>query len=280
MPDGEGVHLAPPLHGVHDGGEVVLHLELARRHQGLHRGEGLEELPVPDPEPAHVRGLPPGQGGGQLLRRVGVPHGLDGDVGVLPAVRLHRPLGPLLLGRGVGGPLEAQLDRLLALRPRATAPVSPPPRHSGQGHPRAPRAPAPAARTIRPASTAPTGQALVSHCSRSFSCAGPSVSWFTEMLLDVHGHPPMDRTRLPGLLAALERWDSRFLLADLGASDTGWVHVPEVGTGRRATSSAPRWWPAPRPVPGLLLRQSRPRPGGARGDGAPPQGAAGDRSGP
>ena len=48
------------------------------------------------------------------------------------------------------------------------------------------------------------------------------------MLLDVHGHPPPDRSRLPGLLAALERWDSRLLLSDLGARDTGWVHVPEV----------------------------------------------------
>ncbi|HEX2325154.1 MAG TPA: amidohydrolase family protein [Chloroflexota bacterium] len=48
------------------------------------------------------------------------------------------------------------------------------------------------------------------------------------MLLDVHGHPPPDRSRLPGLLAALERWDSRLLLSDLGARDTGWVHAPEV----------------------------------------------------
>ena len=48
------------------------------------------------------------------------------------------------------------------------------------------------------------------------------------MLLDVHGHPSIDRSRLPDLIAALERWDARLLLADLGASDGGWLHDPEV----------------------------------------------------
>jgi predicted TIM-barrel fold metal-dependent hydrolase len=52
------------------------------------------------------------------------------------------------------------------------------------------------------------------------------------MLLDVHGHPPLDRSRLPALLAALERWDARLLLSDLGATDGGWLHDPEVAHWR------------------------------------------------
>jgi predicted TIM-barrel fold metal-dependent hydrolase len=52
------------------------------------------------------------------------------------------------------------------------------------------------------------------------------------MLLDVHGHPPIDRSRLPGLLAALERWNARLLLSDLGAAAGGWVHDPEVAHWR------------------------------------------------
>ncbi|MGH2351138.1 MAG: amidohydrolase family protein, partial [Chloroflexota bacterium] len=49
------------------------------------------------------------------------------------------------------------------------------------------------------------------------------------MLLDVHAHPPRDRSQLPAYLAALERFDSRVLLSELGGPRRrDWVHVPEV----------------------------------------------------
>jgi predicted TIM-barrel fold metal-dependent hydrolase len=52
------------------------------------------------------------------------------------------------------------------------------------------------------------------------------------MLLDVHGHPPPDRTRVPAYIAALERFDSRVLISELGSRTAGWVHVPEVAHWR------------------------------------------------
>ena len=48
------------------------------------------------------------------------------------------------------------------------------------------------------------------------------------MLLDVHGHPPRDRGQVPALLAALARFDSRVLIAELGALTAGWEHDPSV----------------------------------------------------
>jgi predicted TIM-barrel fold metal-dependent hydrolase len=48
------------------------------------------------------------------------------------------------------------------------------------------------------------------------------------MLLDIHGHPPPDLVRLPALIAALERFDSRVLVSHLGSRQNGWAHVPEV----------------------------------------------------
>jgi len=53
-------------------------------------------------------------------------------------------------------------------------------------------------------------------------------------LLDVHGHPPStpgkQRTREweDRLIAALDRFNSRLLLADLGSDDGTWVHDPSV----------------------------------------------------
>ncbi len=137
----------------------------------------------------------------------------------------HSCLGGVYVGHS-----NVSLTGFLLCVPAAPLPLSPPAApQAARAIPRAPRAPAPAARTI-PGPRHPRRPArhCVSHCSRSFSGTGTSVSWSPEMLLDVHGHPPPDRSRLPGLLAALERWDSRLLLSDLGARDTGWVHVPEV----------------------------------------------------
>lgn len=48
------------------------------------------------------------------------------------------------------------------------------------------------------------------------------------MLLDIHGHPPLDRSRLPAYVAALERFDSRVLVSELGARERAWQHVPDV----------------------------------------------------
>ncbi len=48
------------------------------------------------------------------------------------------------------------------------------------------------------------------------------------MLLDIHAHPPRDPAQLPSFLAALERFDSRVLLSELGSRTRGWVHEPEV----------------------------------------------------
>jgi hypothetical protein len=52
------------------------------------------------------------------------------------------------------------------------------------------------------------------------------------MLLDVHGHPPRDPALLPGLPAALERFDARLLLSDLGSRHAGWEYFPGVGHWR------------------------------------------------
>jgi|GEM_PF-132023 len=48
------------------------------------------------------------------------------------------------------------------------------------------------------------------------------------MLLDIHAHPPRDPAQLPSFIAALERFDSRVLLSELGSRTRGWVHEPEV----------------------------------------------------
>ncbi|MDQ3702942.1 MAG: amidohydrolase family protein [Chloroflexota bacterium] len=48
------------------------------------------------------------------------------------------------------------------------------------------------------------------------------------MLLDIHGHPPLDRSRLPAFIAALERFVSRVLVSELGGRERAWQHVPEV----------------------------------------------------
>lgn len=48
------------------------------------------------------------------------------------------------------------------------------------------------------------------------------------MLLDIHAHPPRDRGQLPAYLAALERFDSRVLLSDLGSRSRGWEHNPAL----------------------------------------------------
>lgn len=48
------------------------------------------------------------------------------------------------------------------------------------------------------------------------------------MLLDVHGHPPRDLAQLPAYLAALERLDSRIVVAELGSRWLGWEHEPQI----------------------------------------------------
>jgi uncharacterized protein len=53
------------------------------------------------------------------------------------------------------------------------------------------------------------------------------------MLFDIHGHPPIDRRDVPVLMAALERWDTRLLISDLGSHTKGWVHEPEIDHWRQ-----------------------------------------------
>lgn len=48
------------------------------------------------------------------------------------------------------------------------------------------------------------------------------------MLLDVHGHPPRDRSLVPAFIAALERFDLRLLVAELGSNASGWEPVPGI----------------------------------------------------
>jgi predicted TIM-barrel fold metal-dependent hydrolase len=48
------------------------------------------------------------------------------------------------------------------------------------------------------------------------------------MLLDVHGHPPRDRSQLAALLAGLERFDCRLVLSELGSRTAGWLPEPSV----------------------------------------------------
>ncbi|CAA9210273.1 MAG: hypothetical protein AVDCRST_MAG77-2015 [uncultured Chloroflexi bacterium] len=50
-------------------------------------------------------------------------------------------------------------------------------------------------------------------------------------LLDVHGHPlapPRGQEQEDALIAALERFDSRLLVSDLGSRSAGWAYEPSV----------------------------------------------------
>ena len=58
------------------------------------------------------------------------------------------------------------------------------------------------------------------------------------MLIDIHAHEPRDGTSLDDYVAALERFDSRVIIAALGTRDAGWSYTPSAEHCRAANDLA------------------------------------------